>query len=116
MTRFAGHVNDFRSGLVGANCLLQLRLWHLIIISLQGLTLNPTQSIVFAAGSDHRVRAWSLRTGAALESSLAAGESGLFDKVFDAPVSGLSCCADGVLNVLNDRKLEVYAVNRDLLL
>lgn len=83
------------------------------------MTLDPTGSIVFAAGSDHRIRAWLLRTGEPISttaSSLPHADSGLFEKKFDVPVSGLSCPSQGVLNVLNDRKIEVYAVNKDVLM
>ncbi|KAH8082025.1 hypothetical protein BXZ70DRAFT_632312 [Cristinia sonorae] len=41
--RFEGHVNSYRQKL--------------------GIAVSPCQSILFAAGSDHRIRAWSLRSG-----------------------------------------------------
>ena len=48
-----------------------------------GIALDPTHDILFAAGEDRRIRAWSVHTGRPLVSSLSHGDTeGPFTRVF----------------------------------
>lgn len=125
VTRYGGHVNDCRIGLVSRPPFPLFYISHtityarlLLFLFHQGLTRNPSSSAIFAAGSDCRLRSWNLLDGSSITSIHSPDEAISLDplnKLYDSPISGLEMQREGVLSVLNGRKVEVYAVNRDLL-
>ena len=62
---FAGHINSYTDNLVRPLILMFLQVKNSIMSS-QGIAIDHDQDILFAAGQDCRIRAWSLRTAAPL--------------------------------------------------
>lgn len=77
----------------------------------KGLAVNPSEEYLWAAGGDKRIRAWSIRTGERLQSSLQTDWIGLLSKVFPFPVSEIVVSSDGRMDTLwvaTDNKLEHF--------
>ncbi|KAG8810167.1 hypothetical protein FRC17_003065 [Serendipita sp. 399] len=71
---FAGHVNSCSQGL--------------------GFYVAPSPGVVFAAGEDRKVRAWSLRTGEPIQPR-AENNKGLLSHTFDRPVNAIVPAQEG---------------------
>ncbi|KAJ9100945.1 hypothetical protein QFC19_005341 [Naganishia cerealis] len=90
--RYHEHVNDYRSGL--------------------GLAVDPSGTHVFAAGSDQRIRAWSIMNGQLVpDTRRQAGGQGqrrLLGDPYSALINGIEVSEDNRIHILNDRQLETY--------
>jgi WD repeat-containing protein 21A len=60
----------------------------------QGLALDLSHDVLFAAGSDCRLRAWSLRTGTILSPASSAPSTNPFKSVFSSPLVALQVTED----------------------
>ncbi|KAJ9116388.1 hypothetical protein QFC22_004829 [Naganishia vaughanmartiniae] len=90
--RYHEHVNDYRSGL--------------------GLAVDPTGTHVFAAGSDHKIRAWSILNGQPVpdvgRQSETQGQRRLLGDSYASLINGIEVTEDNRIHILNDRQLETY--------
>lgn len=110
MQRYTDHVNDYRSGLVGVDCrsFSNCDLTH----HLQGLAVDPSQTHVFAAGSDQVIRAWSIWDGTPVpyleRQSKTPSQRRLLGEQHSALVNGIEISEEDKIHILNDRQLETY--------
>ncbi|KAJ9099284.1 hypothetical protein QFC21_004165 [Naganishia friedmannii] len=90
--RYHEHVNDYRSGL--------------------GLAVDPSGTHVFAAGSDHKIRAWSILNGQPVPDMArlldTQGQRRLLSDSYPSLINGIEITEDNRIHMLNDRQLETY--------
>lgn len=81
---------------------------RLRLTPLQGLTVDPSQTHVFAAGSDQKIRAWSIWDGQPVQEYGKPGPQRLLGTPHPAQISGIEMPEEDKVHVLNDRQLETY--------
>ncbi|GHJ90316.1 hypothetical protein NliqN6_6718 [Naganishia liquefaciens] len=87
--RYQGHVNDYRSGL--------------------GLATNPTQTHVLAAGSEQKIRAWSIWDAQPVqEYGAQPGMKRLLGQQYPSQISGIEMPEEDKIHILNDRQMETH--------
>lgn len=74
--------------------------------------MDPSGTHVFAAGSDHKIRAWSILNGQPVSDvgrqADTQGQSRLLRDSYPSLINGIEVTEDNRIHILNDRQLETY--------
>jgi hypothetical protein len=74
--------------------------------------VDPSQTHVFAAGSDQIIRAWSIWDGQPVSESVQPSASSRQHKLLGTPhsalINGIEIAEEDKIHILNDRQLETY--------
>jgi hypothetical protein len=70
--------------------------------------MDQPQTTVFAAGTDHRIRAWNRRTGEPVVAAKAHPTS-LLGKQFPKPITALLAQDDGTMYVATGTEIRIFA-------
>lgn len=73
----------------------------------QGLAIDSSQTHLLAAGSDQKIRAWSIWDGQPVQEYGTTGPQKLLAQ-HPAQISGIEMPEEGKVHLLNDRQLETY--------